>query len=64
MRQKLWEASAYRGLGEDGGIDNRPVLMELVELRAERAGCWDTTTFAHFALEPQTGRIRNACSKC
>lgn len=55
MRQRVWEASAYRGIGEDGGIDNLPVLMELVELRAERAGLLGYDSYAHFALEPQTG---------
>ncbi|MCC5914357.1 MAG: M3 family metallopeptidase [Balneolaceae bacterium] len=55
MRQRVWEASAFRGVGEDGGIDNRPVLMELVELRAERAELLGYESYAHYALEPQTG---------
>ncbi len=55
MRQQLWEVSAYRGLGQDGGIDTRPIVLELVELRAERAKLLGYDTFAHFALEPQTG---------
>ena len=55
MRQQLWEASAYRGLGRDGGIDTRPIVLELVELRAERANLLGYDTYAHFALEPQTG---------
>lgn len=55
VRQQLWEASAFRGLGEDGGIDNRPIVLELAELRAQRAELLGYDTFAHFALEPQTG---------
>jgi len=54
MRQQLWEASAYRGLGEDGGIDTRPIVSELVELRAERAALLGYDNYAEFALEPQT----------
>lgn len=55
MRKRVWEASAYRGVGEDGGIDTRPIILELVELRAERANLLGYDTYAHYALEPQTG---------
>ncbi|TVR28278.1 MAG: M3 family peptidase [Balneolaceae bacterium] len=55
MREKVWNASAYRGIGENGGIDNTPIVLELVELRAERAELLGYQSFAHFALEPQTG---------
>ncbi|CAN5146931.1 M3 family metallopeptidase [soil metagenome] len=54
MRQQLWEASAYRGIGEDGGIDTRPIVLELVELRAERARLLGYDNYAEYALEPQT----------
>lgn len=54
MRQRVWEASAYRGLGEDGGIDTRPVVLELVTLRAERAAMLGYPNYASYALEPQT----------
>ena len=36
-RRRIWEASADRGLGQDGGIDNRPLILEIAQLRAERA---------------------------
>jgi peptidyl-dipeptidase Dcp len=55
MRKRLWEASAYRGLGENGGIDTRPIVLELAELRAERANLLGYDTYASYALEPQTG---------
>jgi len=55
MRQQIWEASAYRGLGENGGIDTRPIVLELAELRAERADLLGYDTYADYALEPQTG---------
>ncbi|RLS74970.1 MAG: dipeptidyl carboxypeptidase II, partial [Planctomycetota bacterium] len=37
LRKRVWEASAFRGLGRDGGIDNRPLILEIAQLRAERA---------------------------
>jgi peptidyl-dipeptidase Dcp len=55
MRRKVWEASAFRGTGENGGIDTRPVVLELANLRAERATLLGYPSFAHFAIEPQTG---------
>lgn len=56
LRREVWEASAYRGLGHDGGIDNRPIVLELSELRAERAELLGYGNFATFALEPQTAQ--------
>ena len=41
LRKKLWEASAYRAQGKNNGfecfVDNRPILLEIAQLRAERA---------------------------
>jgi peptidyl-dipeptidase Dcp len=54
LRQRVWEASAFRGTGRDGGIDNRPIVLELASLRAERAELLGYENFATFALEPQT----------
>lgn len=54
MRQRLWEASAHRGIGEEGGIDTRPIVLELSELRAERASLLGYGNYAEYALEPQT----------
>ncbi|REL38274.1 M3 family peptidase [Rhodohalobacter sp. SW132] len=54
MRQKLWEASANRGIGEDGGIDTRPIVLELAELRAERVALLGYQNYAEYAIEPQT----------
>lgn len=56
MRRKLWEASANRGLGEHGGIDTQPIVLELADLRAERAELLGYPNFATFALEPQTAQ--------
>lgn len=60
VRQQVWEASAFRGIGLDGGIDNRPIIRELVALRAERAALLGYSDFASFALEPQTAQTPEA----
>ncbi len=54
VRRRVWEASAHRGIGEDGSIDTRPIVLRLAELRAERAQLLGYENFATFALEPQT----------
>lgn len=56
LRRRLWEASAYRGIGQDGGIDNQPLVLRLAELRAKRAELLGYNNFAEFALEPQTAQ--------
>ena len=56
VRRRVWEASAHRGIGEDGGIDTRPIVLRLAELRAERAQLLGYENFASFALEPQTAQ--------
>lgn len=56
VRRRLWEASAYRGIGENDGIDTRELVLQLAELRAERAqllGYPDHATYVH---EPQTAQ--------
>ncbi|WP_138429303.1 M3 family metallopeptidase [Fodinibius saliphilus] len=60
LRQRVWEASAYRGIGEDGGIDNRPLILELVELRAERAELLGYENHAAYKLDPQTAKTPDA----
>ncbi len=56
VRRQLWEASAFRGLGEDGGIDTRPIVLELVSLRAQRVELLGYDNYAEYALEPQTAQ--------
>ncbi|MEX0845370.1 MAG: M3 family metallopeptidase [Balneolaceae bacterium] len=56
IRQKVWEASAYRGIGQNGGIDNRPIILELVELRTERANLLGYPNHAAYSLETQTAK--------
>ncbi len=56
VRKKLWEASANRGIGENGGIDTRFIVLKLAELRAERSRLLGYPDYATFALEPQTAQ--------
>lgn len=53
LRQRVWEASAYRGLGKNGGIDNTEVILNIARLRAERAQLLGYGNWAEFALELQ-----------
>lgn len=60
LRQQVWEASAYRGIGQDGGIDNRPIVLELAKLRAERAKLLGYPNHAAYKLDPQTAKTPEA----
>jgi len=53
LRKRVWEASAYRGLGRDGGIDNRPLVLKIAKLRAERATLLGYANDAAYSLENQ-----------
>jgi len=56
LRQRVWKASAYRGIGQDGGVDNRPLILELVKLRAEQAELLGYKNYAAYKLDPQTAK--------
>jgi peptidyl-dipeptidase Dcp len=56
MRERVWRASAYRGIGEEGGIDTRPIILELVELRAEKAELLGYPNYASYVQKPQTAQ--------
>ncbi|MGM0546443.1 MAG: M3 family metallopeptidase [Bacteroidota bacterium] len=60
LRERVWKASAYRGIGENDGIDNRPLILELAELRAERAELLGYENHAAYKLEPQTAQTPEA----
>ena len=49
LREKLWKAANARGL--TGENDNRPLVLEIVKLRQERAKLLGFETHAHFVLE-------------
>lgn len=56
IRKRVWEASAYRGIGQNGGIDNRKIIKDIARLRAERAAIMGYPHWAAFTLEPQTAK--------
>jgi peptidyl-dipeptidase Dcp len=60
LRKRVWEASAFRGIGQDGGIDNRPIILELVKLRAEKAELLGYDNHAAYKLDPQTAKTPEA----
>ncbi len=53
LRKRVWLASANRGLGESGGLDNRNLVLKLARLRAERAKLLGYPSHAAFTLENQ-----------
>ncbi|MBU6386864.1 MAG: M3 family metallopeptidase [Planctomycetes bacterium] len=63
LRQRLWLASANRSLGENGGIDNQPIVLELAKLRAQRAGLLGYRDHASFTLENQMAGNPKAAMK-
>lgn len=52
-RKAVWLASANRAIGEGGGIDNRPIVLKLARLRAERAKLLGYANHAAYTLENQ-----------
>lgn len=56
MRQRVWEASAYRGLGRDGGIDNSDMILRIAQIRAERAEIMGYENYAAYELEPNAAQ--------
>ena len=62
-RRRIWEASAYRGLGRDGGIDNRPLILEIAQLRAERSKLLGFPNHAAFKLQNQMAEEPAAARK-
>ena len=62
-RRRIWEASADRGLGRDGGIDNRPLVLEIAQLRAERSKLLGFANHAAFKLQNQMAEEPDAARK-
>jgi peptidyl-dipeptidase Dcp len=63
LRQRLWEASAFRGLGRDGGIDNRGLVLEIAQLRAERAKLLGYAHHAAYKLQNQMAKTPQSARK-
>jgi peptidyl-dipeptidase Dcp len=58
LRQRVWEASAQRGVA-----DNGPVLLRIVELRAAKAKLLGYPTWAAYVLEEQMAKTPDAVLK-
>jgi peptidyl-dipeptidase Dcp len=63
LRRRVWEASAYRAAGREGGLDNRPLVKEIARLRAERSAILGYESHAHYALENQMAKEPEAAKK-
>ena len=63
LRQRVWEASANRGLGSNGAIDLRGLILEIAKLRAERARLLGFPNHAAYALQNQMAQNPAAASK-
>lgn len=62
-RKRIWDASANRGLGRDGSIDNRPLILEIAQLRAERAKLLGFANHAAYKLQNQMAKEPAAARK-
>ncbi|GGO68563.1 M3 family metallopeptidase [Bowmanella pacifica] len=49
LRQRVWEASAYRGTS--GELDNRPLVSRLTQIRAEKAALLGYNNWAEYQLQ-------------
>lgn len=63
LRQRVWEASANRGLGKNGAIDNRDIILKLAKLRAEKSAMLGYANHAAFTLENQMAKTPSAAMK-
>jgi peptidyl-dipeptidase Dcp len=61
-RTRLLDASVARG-SHGGEFDNRPVVLKLAKLRAERAALLGYPNFAAYSLEDQTAKDTTAVNK-
>lgn len=60
LRQRVWEASANRAIGQNGGVDNRGIILEIAQLRAERARLLGFLNHAAYKLQNQMARTPEA----
>ena len=63
LRERVWKSSATRALGENEGIDNRPIILEMAQLRAERAALLGYPNHADYKLQNQMARTPEAALK-
>ena len=63
LRERVWKSSATRALGENGGIDNRALILEMAQLRAERAQLLGFPNHAAYKLQNQMAKTPDAARK-
>lgn len=63
LRRRVWLASSNRALGENGGIDNQPIVLELAKLRAQRSKLLGYENHASYTLENQMAGNPRAAMK-
>jgi peptidyl-dipeptidase Dcp len=63
LRQRVWEASAYRAMGANGEVDNRPLVLQLARLRAEKATLLGFANHAEYTLQNQMAKKPEAAMK-
>jgi len=63
LRRRVWESSANRALGQNGGIDNRGLVLEIAQLRAERAKLLGFENHAAYKLQNQMAKTPEAARK-
>lgn len=63
LRQRVWEASANRALGQNDGVDNRGLVLEIAQLRAERADLLGFENHASYKLQNQMAKTPEAARK-
>ena len=63
LRQRVWESSATRALGQNDGVDNRGLVLEIAQLRAERAKLLGFENHAAYKLQNQVAKTPEAARK-
>jgi len=63
LRRRVWESSANRAIGQNGGIDNRGLVLEIAQLRAERARLLGFDNHATYKLQNQMAKTPEAARK-
>jgi peptidyl-dipeptidase Dcp len=54
LRERIYQASAARGLGSEADSDNTPIIAKIVRLRAERAALLGYPDHAAYQLEDES----------
>jgi len=63
LRQRVWKSSANRAIGQNDGIDNRALILEIAQLRAERAQLLGFDNHAAWKIQNQMAKTPAAARK-